>query len=88
MNNHLSTQKYNDSFFILKFLCACMVVFLHVPGIYYEHYLILPILRIAVPCFYMISGFYLVDCKNKITYQRIKKQAKKTVKYLIIFNYI
>lgn len=55
----------NEAFYILKAFCACWVVFLHLPGISKESLLFLPFLRIAVPCFFMISGYYLVSNNDK-----------------------
>ena len=47
----------------LKFLCAVLVIFLHVRTPYQEY--ILPLTRCAVPCFFMISG-YLIFTNDKL----------------------
>ena len=43
----------------LKFVCAVLVVFLHVNSKGHAYYL--PITRCAVPCFFMISGYFLMS---------------------------
>lgn len=77
----------NLSLYILKALCACLVVFIHIPGISKEVFFVLPLLRIAVPCFYMISGFYLV-CDGELSRKRIGRQIPKILWVLVFFNAI
>lgn len=65
----------------LKFLCAVLVIFLHVNTPYQEY--ILPLTRCAVPCFFMISG-YLIFTNDKIKLEgRLKRSIIKTVQILI-----
>lgn len=47
----------------LKFLCAILVIFIHVSPTPYHKYF-LPLTRCAVPCFFIISGF-LIFSENK-----------------------
>ena len=47
----------NYSLDTLKFLCAVLVIFLHVPSKYQASYL--PLTRCAVPVFLMLSGYFL-----------------------------
>lgn len=47
----------NYSIDILKFICAILVVFLHTDCVYHDY--ILPLTRCAVPCFFMISGYFI-----------------------------
>lgn len=49
----------NHSVDSLKFVCAVLVVFLHVNSKGHAYYL--PITRCAVPCFFMISGYFLMS---------------------------
>ena len=62
-----------NSLYILKFFAACLIVLIHVPTIKY----LLPISRLAVPCFFMISGFFLYDQDHLTITKKIKKAIKK-----------
>ena len=75
----------NEAFYILKAFCACWVVFLHLPGISKESLLFLPFLRIAVPCFFMISGYYLVS-NNDLDGDKVTVQLKKVVRLVVFSN--
>lgn len=70
---------------MLKCFCAYLVVLIHVPGISKEVYLFLPLLHIAVPCFFMISGFYMVS-EGKLDKKKITRQFKKVIKILFFAN--
>lgn len=83
-----------NSLYLLKFLAASLIVLIHVPTIKY----LLPISRLAVPCFFMISGYFLYDQDHLIISIKIKKAIKKIlilsikihIIYLIVvglFNY-
>ena len=61
------------SLYILKFFAACLIVLIHVPTIKY----LLPISRLAVPCFFMISGYFLYDQDHLTITKKIKKAIKK-----------
>lgn len=70
-------NKVNEIYgvYILKFICALMVIRIHTesfmaPGI-------LPLCRIAVPVFFICSGFFLPNERNSIQPERIKKSLKK-----------
>lgn len=58
----------------LKFLCAVLVIFLHVHTPYQEY--ILPLTRCAVPCFFIISG-YLIFTEDK---QKLEVKLKRSIK--------
>ena len=65
----------------LKFLCAVLVIFLHVRTPYQEY--ILPLTRCAVPCFFMISG-YLIFTNDKLKLEgHLRRGIKKMVQILI-----
>ena len=49
---------------ILKFLCALFVVQIHTPSGLRD--LLVPVIRIAVPVFFMISGYFLPDSTGVI----------------------
>lgn len=59
---NLSTTQFNNRNFsidILKFICAVLVVFLHCDWQYKD--LFLPFTRCAVPCFFMIFGYFMYN---------------------------
>ena len=64
----------NYSLDILKFLCAVLVVLLHIKTPWTEY--ILPITRAAVPCFFIISGYFLYQ-EDEQSLQRIKRSFVK-----------
>lgn len=60
---------------VLKFVCAILVVILHTNFKYHDA--ILPITRCAVPCFLLISGFFLYsDEKKAIGQERLVRNIK------------
>ena len=52
----------NHSFDILKLFLALLVVFIHIHVPWRDS--ILPLTRCAVPCFFMISGFFLYNLNS------------------------
>lgn len=68
----------NHSIDTLKFVCAVLIVFLHVPTRWYSYYL--PITRCAVPCFFIISGYFLMGENMR---QRMWKGCGKMVSIII-----
>ena len=67
----------NYSIDILKFICVTMVVFAHTKCAYQD--IILPLIRCAVPCFFMISG-YLLYKEGGIGRERIMRNFKHVAK--------
>ena len=64
----------NYSLDILKFLCAVVVVFLHVKTPLHGYYV--PLTRFAVPCFFIISGYFLMGQNMDERYgKRLKASA-------------
>lgn len=60
---------------VLKFVCAILVVILHTNFKYHDAFL--PITRCAVPCFLLISGFFLYsDEKTAIGQERLVRNIK------------
>lgn len=68
----------NYSIDTLKAICAIFVVFLHISTPIQNIYL--PIVRCAVPCFFMISGYFLM---NDSIQTRIIKAIRKILKTII-----
>ena len=60
---------------LLKFICAVLVVFLHM-GTPYQQY-ILPLTRCAVPCFLIISGYFIFNADDAKFQARLKKNIRK-----------
>lgn len=69
--------KRNHSIDVLKFLCAVFVVFIHTEWKYQD--LLQPIIRCAVPCFLIISGYFLFD-KDGIKPERLKRNLIRLTK--------
>lgn len=66
------TCKRYDSLDFLKFLCAFLVITIHMPYVGKEY--IEPLTRFSVPVFFMITGyFYSSTKKNNREYTQIKK---------------
>lgn len=71
---------------ILKSVCAFLVVCIHVPFPGATGSVITALARIAVPIFFMISGYYYADIVKKGTqYNQIKKIAILTINANLIF---
>lgn len=71
----------NYGFDSLKLICAFLVVCIHAPFPETVNYIITPIARIAVPIFFMISGYFYSK-------EQVKKQVTKIFKLIIISNFI
>lgn len=61
--------------YVLKALCALFVVIIHIPIAGKE--LLAPVIRIAVPCFYMISGYFLFSGTAEKEILKAWRWAKK-----------
>lgn len=66
-------MKRNYSIDILKTICCFLIIIIHLSWNFKEE--ILPLTRCAVPCFFMISGFFLYQ-KDGIELCKIKKSIK------------
>lgn len=66
------------SLYILKAVCAGLIVFIHLPGIggQMEATMMQPLMRIGVPVFFMISGFFLVEGAS-LDATKVRKQLSK-----------
>lgn len=63
----------NYSFDVLKLFLALLVVFIHIHVPWRE--VILPLTRCAVPCFFMISGYFLYN----LDMENMKKKLRKGI---------
>lgn len=69
---------------ILKFLCALMVVEIHIPS--FGHPYLLPFCRIAVPVFFLISGYFMMDREGFIRKDKIKRIFIKILRLTVFVN--
>ena len=72
------------SLYALKALSAFFVVLIHFP-IFCEG-LIAPIIRTAVPIFFIISGYFLVAPDGNISMEKVKHGIVKMIKYVLLYN--
>lgn len=70
----------------LKFICALMVVCIHVFFVINPY--VKQIYLIAVPIFYMITGYFLLSDNSSHSVHRIKKNLKKAVRITIVANIV
>lgn len=71
---------------VLKLLCAFFVVHAHVDCLYTDW--VYSIVHIAVPIFFMISGYFLCDDSGVIQTGHIKKIIKHMIPVIIFVNLI
>ena len=70
-----------SSLYVLKAICAFLVVVIHFPMKY--GYYFYPIVRIAVPCFFMISGYFLYNDNREKMLSNLKRALSKTLQVTI-----
>ena len=83
MSNCTSTSKSINSLYVLKCVCAILVVFIHLPGLSCEATVLQPLMRIGVPSFLMISGYFLFS-NGILDSKSIRKQIKKLIKLILV----
>ena len=81
-DNLLASQRYNN-LDLLKFICCFLVICIHIPFPGEVGRYIVAIARVAVPLFFMITGFFY---SNTILHKNENKQLKKILKLVIISN--
>jgi len=82
MENTIQTQKSTRNIYLdlFKYVLAFLVISVHFNGISKVY----PLFRLAVPAFFIISGFF-VYCEDKTNQEkRNKKFIKSSLKYLLI----
>ncbi len=86
----IDTKKRNISFDVLKAICAFLVICIHTPFPGEIGRYINALTRIAVPLFFMISGFLFCNAKynQKDEKQYLLKQLKSIFRIIIIANVI
>lgn len=84
MENSKTQKKDIPGLFALKALCALFVVIIHVPFIGKDT--LAPIIRIAVPCFFMISGFFLYSGNAQTETTKAWKWVKKAFMLAFFIN--
>lgn len=82
---------YDGSFQIaslqtLKFLCALMVVQIHLATRFYPFFIAL--CRVAVPIFFMISGYFMVSPDGTIHQDRVWRTMKKIIGITVSANIV
>lgn len=73
---------------ILKFICAIMIVQIHSYSVIGKY--LIPLCRIAVPIFFIISGYFIVSCDGTIYSKKIINSSIKIFKISLfaILSYI
>lgn len=74
------------SIFALKAICAAMVVLIHMPSPGKEY--VYPLLRIAVPVFFIISGYFTYSDSYHQTKDRIFRNLGKIIRITLFANCI
>ena len=60
---------------LLKFFCAVLVIFLHMHTPYQGY--ILPLTRCAVPCFLIVSGYFIFNTDEQKFQSNLKRNIGK-----------
>lgn len=84
-NKNISRQDY-QGLNVLKFICAFLVVQIHIPSAFQNQ--LAPICRIAVPCFFIITGFFYYDYIQEDNFAKMKKSIIKILKLIAVSNLI
>ena len=86
MHGYMNSYQKQEirSLYILKAVCAFFIICIHCSFI--GRNIFLPIIKIAVPCFFIISGYFLVDNQGSIIISRVKKQCKKLLVLILASN--
>ena len=81
MNNIEKNSSRNVFLDLFKLFLCFLVISIHVLNKTYSHY---PLYRIAVPMFFMISGYFLYDKDHEKMKNKGLNFIKRSAKYLII----
>ena len=85
--NHLQTQR-NHSIDLLKAICAFLVIVIHINWIYQYNTSILSLTRCAVPCFFMISGYFYVQGGGRRNIKHLLKITLWSTLFFIVWKEI
>ncbi len=77
----------NHNIDVLKLLCAFFVVIIH-SSIFLKNEIFIPIVSCAVPCFFIISGFFIFDADRETMTTRVKRSIKHLFFILLWSNLI
>lgn len=75
-----------DSLYALKAICAFFVVAIHVPCFYKQY--VGELLHVAVPCFYMITGYFLYNGNKDGERKKAKRWLSKIIVISLFYNFI
>lgn len=87
-------MKRNLSLDILRIVCAIFVVFIHVSPAYSQKndgflpLILNPLFRVALPLFFMISGYLILNSKINSLSEFYKKRLKTIIIPFILFSFI
>lgn len=76
-----SASKRNVYLDLFKFLLCFFVISIHLIGKTYSHY---PLYRIAVPMFFMISGYFMHNKDNEIEKNKAPSFIIRCTKYMLV----
>lgn len=81
------SKKENSALYMIEGIACILVVFIHFPIPGNIGRLLVSVARIAVPIFFMVSGYYLAvsDCNEACIKRRIHKLLKSTVNWSAIY---
>lgn len=68
--------------YVLKAVCALLIVFIHLPSATGVNIILQPLMRIGVPIFFMISGYFLVTSTG-LNIASILKQLRKMLELML-----
>ena len=78
-------KERTSSFDVLKVIAAFFVVYIHIPTSGTIGGMLVPVTRVAVPFFIMVSGYFIWNANMEIMRGKIKKQVKYIL-FLTIFS--
>lgn len=80
------SNKRNTTLDLMRWLCAFLVVVIHVP--IYGKGILMPFTRIAVPFFYMVTGYYIYTSNEDKLKGRLLMSSKKWGGNWFVFTFI
>lgn len=80
----MGTKDGVSSLYVLKALCALFVVMLHAP--FWGAEVLSPVIRCAVPCFFLISGYFLYSEDLGKVRGKLWKSLRKICVIIVVVN--